>query len=174
MLSYDRELWKGKGALGVGARFGIAFGGQPSSSAAPPNELHLQAPSFPPIHGEARVWYSFMGSLFEHQKVRPYAFLGGGLGKVSASVPVSVCDQRQKNGTDPIDPADDDCPGKVNAKRRDLDAYQIAGLNFVEVGGGVTYAFTPNVGVAAELKVMFMLPTFGVVFAPNIGPVFAF
>jgi len=58
--------------------------------------------------------------------------------------------------------------------KRELDAYQISGLNFISVGGGVVYGITSNFGVMAELKAMFMVTTFAIVVAPNIGPVFAF
>jgi hypothetical protein len=108
----------------------------------------------------------------EHKKFRPYFFVNGGLAQINASVPVTVCDRLNDEGTDLIDPNDADCSG--NAKRRELDAYQITGLNFVGFGGGAVYALHPNVGVAAELKIMFLLPTFGVAFAPTIGPVFGF
>ncbi|WP_282417928.1 hypothetical protein [Polyangium sp. 15x6] len=177
--SYDRELAKlGAGSIGAGLRFGIAFGGHPSSDQQPPNPLHPEMVNFPPIHGELRAWYSFGGSQFEQGKVRPFGFLGVGLAKVSSSVPVTVCDRLQKNGEDAIAPEDDDaqCPGTGNrsAVQRELDAYQISGLNFISVGGGATYAITPNFGVTAEIKAMFMLTTFAVVIAPSLGPVFAF
>ncbi|UQA55876.1 hypothetical protein [Polyangium aurulentum] len=181
LASYDREIVKlGGGTLGAGAKFGIALGGHPSAENLPPKPpnddqaLHLQAPSFPPIHGEARVWYSFLGSPFEHRKFRPYGFIGFGVGKASASVPVQVCDELQRNGEEVIDPSDDACDRSKPAVRRDLDAYQIAGLNFISAGGGVVYGLTPNFGFSGELKVMFMLPTFGVIISPTIGPVFAF
>lgn len=177
-LSYDRELTKvGPGALGIGAKVGIAFGGHPDASdQVPPNNRHLQMVYFPPIHAELRGYYSFLGNSFEGGAVRPYGFLGAGFAKVSASVPVTVCDSLDKNGVDPIDAADADtaCSRTVNAVPRKLDAYQISGLNFVSLGAGVTYGITPNFGVNAELKVMFMLTTFAVVIAPTVGPVFAF
>ncbi|WP_206079392.1 hypothetical protein [Polyangium spumosum] len=173
--SYDREIAKiGPGTIGAGVRFGIAFGGHPTSEEQPPNGIHPQMVNFPPIHGELRGWYSFMGSQFEQGKVRPYGFLGVGLGKVSASVPVTVCDKLQRNGTEEIDPADDSCPGSPAAVSRDLDAYQISGLNFISFGAGATYAFTPNFGVTGELKFMYMITTTALVIAPAVGPVFAF
>lgn len=182
LASYDRELVKlGQGTLGAGLKFGVVvLGNQPGAENLPPDPpegdeaLHLQAPSFPPIHGEARVWYSFLGPLFEHRKARPYGFLGFGVGKASAAVPVQVCDKYARSGETFIDPGDDNCDRSIPATRRDLDAYQISGLNFVSLGGGVVYGLTPNFGITGELKVMFMLPTFGVVFSPTIGPVFAF
>ena len=176
-LSYDRELAKvGPGALGIGAKLGVAFGGHPNSDEKPPSSRHLEMVYFPPIHAELRGYYSFLGNTFDAGAVRPYGFLGAGFAKVSASVPVTVCDSLAKNGVDPVDPADADssCSRTVNAVPRKLDAYQISGLNFVSVGAGVTYGITPNFGINGELKVMFMLTTFSVVIAPTVGPVFAF
>ena len=178
-LSYDRELAKlGPGAIGAGIKAGIAFGGHPNSDKQPPNSQHLEMVPFPPLHLELRGYYSFLGNSFEGGAVRPYAFLGAGFAKVSASVPVTVCDKLQTNGTEAIDKVDGDpdCsdPDVVPAVPRELDAYQISGLNFVSVGGGVTYGITPNFGINGELKIMFMLTTFSVVIAPTVGPVFAF
>jgi len=176
-LSFDRELLNvGSGTIGVGAKAGVSFGGHPNSTEAVPNNLHLEMVPFPPIHFEGRAYYSFLGPVFEQGKVRPYGFIGGGAGKVSASVPVTVCDKRTEDGTGLIDPADADpaCSSKVDAVPRKLDAYQISGLGFISAGAGVTYAITPMFGVNAELKFMFMVPTFAVVIAPSIGPVLAF
>jgi hypothetical protein len=176
-VSYDRELTKvGAGAIGLGAKVGIAFGGHPNSEAIPPSNRHVAMVYFPPIHAELRAYYSFLGNTFDAGAVRPYGFLGAGFAKVSASVPVTVCDSLAKNGVDAVDPADADssCSRTVNAVPRKLDAYQISGLNFVSVGAGVTYGITPNFGINGELKVMFMLTTFSVVIAPTVGPVFAF
>lgn len=177
LASYDREIINlGAGALGAGAKFGVALGGHPDSDEVPPNNLHLQMVPFPPIHFEARGWFAFGGSMVEAGKIRPYAFAGGGAGKVSASVPVTVCDRRDVNGVDQLDPADADssCSKTVNATPRKLDAYQISGLGFIAVGGGVTYGITPNFGINGEVKLMLMVPTFAVVVAPSVGPVFAF
>lgn len=176
-LSFDRELLNvGSGTLGIGAKAGIAFGGHPESTEAVPNPLHVEMVPFPPIHFEARAYYSFMGPVFDQGKIRPYAFLGGGAGKASASVPVTVCDKRTVDGAGNIDPADADqaCSRTVDATPRKLDAYQISGLGFISIGGGATYALTPNFGLNAELKLMFMVPTFAVIIAPSVGPVFAF
>lgn len=179
--AYDRELFSvGSGTIGAGLKLGYAFGGHPEPTEIPNDadvrRRHAEMVPFPPIHFEARAYYSFMGSYVEQGKVRPYAFAGGGAGKVSASVPVTVCDKRDVNGIDLIDPndANSDCSKTVAAVPRDLDAYQISGLGFIAVGGGATYGITPNFGIGAELKLMFMVPTFAVIVAPSLGPVFAF
>ncbi len=175
LLSYDRQILSNLGLI-AGLRVGYAFGGSPSSDSKPLTEeqsVHSQAKSFMPIHAEARVGYMLGNGLLELRKVHPYGFIAGGLAQVNASVPVSVCDELDKDGVPVTGGGGGSCPSGTRVVK-DLDAYQITGLNFVGIGGGATFGITPSIGVAAELKVMFMLPTFGVVFAPNIGPVFAF
>jgi hypothetical protein len=176
MIGYDRELWNG---LGVGARFGIAFGGSPSSDTGPPSntdyDTPAQAKGFLPIHWEIRANYYIFGSGLEKGKIRPYVFVGGGQGQVNASVAVSVCDRVAEDGTRPPEDPDSSCEvDGVEAQSRQLDAYKITGLGHVDAGGGATYAITENFGVALELKLMFMVPTFGFVLAPTLGPVFGF
>lgn len=174
LLAYDRQILSNLGLFG-GLRLGYAFGGSPSADKPPPNgSPHSEANSFLPFHGELRLGYMFGKGLVEPRKVHPYVFVGGGLAQVNASVPVSVCDTKDRDGTTDItSSAGESCPANTRLVK-DLDAYQITGLNFVAVGGGATFGITPSLGVAAELKLMFMLPTFGIVIAPNIGPVFAF
>ena len=195
LLGYDRVLLSlGPGSLAVGLRVGFAFGGSPSSDTEPPGNKatdslqtmfpdeddrpeynQSKANSFLPFHGELRATFVLGPSPLEQSKIRPYFFLGGGLAQVNASVPVTVCDHLEKDA-DPVTDHDEDC-GKAStgaARKVAVDAYQITGLNFVGLGGGAVYGITPNIGIGAELKVMFMLPTFGVVFAPTIGPVFGF
>ncbi len=174
MLSYERQLLDNL-PLTVGLKLGFAFGGSPSSSTTPfdiggKNSPHVQANSFLPFHGEARASYYFGPNAFEHRKLRPFVFLGGGLAQVNASVPVGVCDGVDDKGALVTDPSGECKEGKA----RKLDAYQITGLNFIGLGGGVNYGILPNFGVAFELKVMLMVPTFGVVFAPTVGPIAAF
>jgi hypothetical protein len=174
LVSYDRQIFKNLG-LAAGVRLGFAFGGSPGSDRAPPNALHDQAKSFLPFHAEGRVSYYFGGSLYEGGKFRPFAFVGGGLAQVNAGVPVSVCDRLDRDGRTPAPASDYNCPeGAPTGVGRDLDAYQITGLNFIGFGGGATYGITKNFGIAAEVKVMLMLPTFGVVFSPSLGPAVAF
>jgi hypothetical protein len=184
LLSYDRYIIKILPIMGLtaGVRLGFAFGGSPSSDQSPVDwnggdtdgeSPHTQASSFLPFHGEARIGVMFGDGVLGQGKVTPYGFLGGGLAQVNASVPVSVCDKRDEDGDLVVDAGEGSCPDNTRVVK-DLDAYQITGLNFIGVGGGAIYGITPFLGVAAELKVMFMVPTFGIVFAPNIGPVFAF
>jgi len=185
LASYDRLLVQaGPGKVGIGLHAGWAFGGSPSSDTAPPSSAkkngskNSQANAFLPLHLEGRVSYHIPVG----DTIRPYVFIGGGVAQVNAAVNVTVCDRLDKKGhlidsPDTSEEPSTKCPTKSpSALREGLEAYQITGLNFVGVGGGAAFFFDPKipVGVAAELKVMFMLPTFGVVIAPTVGPVFAF
>jgi hypothetical protein len=168
LASYSYFLGK-KIPLSFGAQIGYAFGGSPSpgnTAIVEKDKRVLPARAFLPLHLEARVAYHFLGSTLETRKFRPYAFVGGGLAQVNGAVPVQVCDTtKDVTGTK--------CAGGVGIKTI-VDAYQITGLNILDFGGGTTFGITPMFGVSAELKVMLMVPTFGVVFAPTIGPVVAF
>ncbi|WP_437283346.1 hypothetical protein WME90_23045 [Sorangium sp. So ce375] len=184
MLSYDRQLFSDVPLL-VGVRAGFAFGGSPDSKSAPsawtdatgnPQENpHLQALSFLPLHGELRATYFFLGDrIVEKGGFRPYAFVSPiGLAQVNASVPVDVCDRRTEEGDLVRTSGSERCPPNTRHVE-DLDAYQITGRNFSALGAGVVYGITSNLGVSAEVKVMLMWPTLGLVFAPTLGPVFAF
>lgn len=183
LLSYDRYITQLAPGIGLtaGLRLGYAFGGPAGSEQSPieweggedDNNPHAQASGFMPFHAEARIGAMFGSGALEKGKVTPFAYVGGGLAQVNASVPVSVCDQRDEEGVAITGAGQGSCPSNTRVVK-DLEAYQITGLNFAAVGGGVIYGVTPNLGVSAELKVMFMVPTFGIVIAPNIGPVFAF
>jgi hypothetical protein len=187
LAGYDRQLVK-KIGLSLGVRIGYAFGGPSGVTTNAPNSVtgyangsvttitpppQANAKSFLPFHGEARISYSFLGSLMEDKKFRPYIFLDGGLAQVNASVPVSICDLNRKMGETGPGCSASKTGGNATIERQ-LDAYQITGLNFIGFGGGTTFGITPLFGLAVEFKFMFMVPTFGFVFAPNIGPVFNF
>ncbi len=178
MLSYDRQLFASLPLL-VGVRLGFAFGGSPTSAEEPTSwggaqNPHLQALSFLPLHGELRATYFLLGDrIVEKGGFRPYGFLSPiGLAQVNASVPVDVCDRRREDGSLQEGSGSNRCPSDTRFVE-DLDAYQITGRNFSAVGAGVVYGITPHFGVSAEVKVMLMWPTLGLVLAPTIGPVFA-
>jgi hypothetical protein len=173
LLGYERQLVASI-PLTLGVRLGWAFGGSPSpenAHDAPDGTSILKsgrtaANSFLGFHGEARASYYFLG-MFEKMKLRPYAFVGGGLAQVNASVPIKVCDASSSTGTS--------CGTKSRASKGvDIDAYQITGLNFIGFGAGTTFGITPSFGIAAEVKMMIMVPTSGFVVAPTFGPVLAF
>ncbi|WP_437668664.1 hypothetical protein [Sorangium sp. So ce131] len=181
MVSYDRQIFSNLPLL-AGVRLGFAFGGSPTSKDAPVtwagderSNPHLQALSFMPIHAELRATYFLLGDrIVEKGGFRPYVFLSPiGLAQVNASVPVDVCDRRNEEGGLQTGIGSNRCPASSRLVE-DLEAYQITGLNFSGAGAGVTYGITPNLGVSAELKLMLMWPTLGLVIAPTIGPVFGF
>jgi opacity protein-like surface antigen len=179
LIGYDRQLLATQG-LYLGARFGIAFGGSmPTPDNTPESELQTAglgwqpAKSFPPIHAEARIGYALGGTIFEGGHFHPYVYAGFGVGRVTASVNVNVCDKLDSSGKTVTASAGKDCNNHKD-RATTVDAYQIEGLNFAPFGIGTTYGITENFGIAAELKVMVMFPTVGVVFSPTIGPVVAF
>jgi hypothetical protein len=185
LAGYDRIVWKG---LAVGGRIGFAFGGSPgvgdaegrfgecNDEAAEGDNCHESlASNFLPFHGEIRASYFFPDPKgFMDGLIRPYGFLGGGLGQVNAGVPVAVCDYVDDDGYTPSGGTGDGrCPAGTQ-KRENIKAYQITGLNFIDFGIGSIFAFHPMFGLNVEAKFMVMLPTVGFVIAPVISPVFMF
>lgn len=198
LAGFDRQLFKKLG-LTAGLRVGIAIGGSPSSDAGPPAkaiyETPPQAKSFMPFHLEIpRIAYVFGGAPHEAKKLRPYVFASfGAMGQLNGSVQVQVCNAADANGnlytnttsskgcppssTVPVKKSSSNPDGKATAasKAQTLDAYQITGLNFVAVGGGIEYGITDHFGIAFEpAKFMIMFPTSGFAWTPSISPVFAF
>ncbi|MEZ4314557.1 MAG: hypothetical protein R3F14_41615 [Polyangiaceae bacterium] len=180
---YDRQLTQ-KLPITVGLHLGAAISDFPTSDKGPTGTQnkdfgHYQASPFLPFWGELRAGYSLFGGWTEKMKFKPYGYIGFGIGQVNAGVPVTVCDQRTPAGDKitanqstkgcPSDAANDQ--GSVF---QNVNAYQITGLNYIPIGIGSTFGFTDNIGVKAELRVLLMVPTFGVVFQPTIGPVYAF
>jgi hypothetical protein len=167
LAGYDRQILKNIG-LSAGVRVGYAIGGSPTPDNVPAGANG--ALGFLPLHAEVRVSYHIFGSMLDKLKFNPYVFVMPiGFAQVNAGVPVTVCDAIKQAGDDTAKP----CPGGTSWPRQ-LNAYQITGRNFSGFGVGTTFGFTGNFGLSAELKAMFMWPTFGVVIAPTIGPVFAF
>ena len=174
---FDRQLTQ-KLNITLGVHLGVGFSGFPSSDNGPTEKQrddygHSQANPFMPFWIEGRAGYNLFGGWTEKFKFKPYAYVGFGFGQVNAGVPVTVCDTKNDDGTPvPSNKSTKGCPkGSVF---ENVDAYQITGLDYVPIGLGTTFGITNNIGVKAELRFLFMLPTFGVVFQPTIGPVYAF
>jgi hypothetical protein len=168
LVGYDRQIVKSLG-LSLGIRLGFAIGGSPTPDNLPANAQG--ALPFLPVHAEGRVTYHILNnSMMEDKKFRPFVFLAGGLAQVNAGVPVTVCD------TNTVGVAGNACStgGASEPSPLNLKAYQITGRNFFGFGAGTTFGITPLFGLAFEIKMMFMVPTFGVVFAPTLSPVFNF
>lgn len=195
LLSYDRALAR---FLTLGARVGYAFGGGPPAitgyavdSAGNPikdsagNPVPTGKISFFPFHFEGRVTFWPMSGSLSKKGFRPYVFLSGGMAQVDAKVKVKVydCSQPYKK-VDPNNPAEvpenppADCPDGgplTNASRlqpRQVDAWKKLGQGFAAAGGGVVYAFKENIGVQANLNIMYMLGSSGFVFEPSLGVVY--
>jgi hypothetical protein len=190
LAGYDRIVYKG---LTVGARIGYAFGGTPRIGDVVERFDACKArgggfcresgaSNFLPFHGEVRLSYFFLENFIKQTKFlpRPYAYTGVGVGQVNGGVNVGVCDYVDNNGQPMQSAGDSRCPSGAqqspgssgfSRKREDIKAYQLTGLAFVPLGVGAIFPFHPNVGLSLEVKAMFMLPTFGVVLAPQFGPV---
>ncbi len=175
-VGYDRQLTQNLN-ITLGLHLGVAFSDFPSSPNPPtgdqPKLGHSQANAFMPFWVEGRAGYNLFGGWVEPMKFKPYAYVGFGFGQVNAGVPVSICDKRDKEGDRlPSNTSTNNCPS--GSEYQEVNAYQITGLDYVPIGIGSTFGLWKGLGVKAELRVLFMLPTFGVVFQPQIGPVYAF
>lgn len=189
--------------LRIGIAFG-GSPSSPAAEAPDPAKSKYDMPqranSFMPFHLEIpRISYVFGGAPHEAKKLRPYVFASfGAMGQINGSVPVRVCDASDGRGgflqTAPTsgcktgtvtdrsgktittkDANGKTVPAQFPAKDRSVDAYQITGLNFVALGGGIEYGITNNFGIAFEpAKFMIMFPTSGFAWTPSISPVFAF
>jgi opacity protein-like surface antigen len=141
----------------AGVRAGFAVGGGPPAGKiveynpdGTVSSVTEPGTSFLPLHLEARVSYWFGKNVLARPGLRPYVHGGGGLAQVDADVEVSVEDK------DGIGSA---------------DAWKKMGQGFITLGGGVVYAFTPNLGAQLNLNCMYMMPASGLVFEPSLGMV---
>jgi hypothetical protein len=170
LLSYDRAFMP---KLMGGVRLGYAlFGGPPAINS---NGKKI---SFLPVHAEARISYWLLGL---SGKLRPYVFIGGGLAQVDAKVPVTVFDCSQGY----IDPMPNEAPldegrcadrdESVSSKRlpqKQLDAWKKLGQGFAEGGGGLVFAIKDELGIQANVNLMYMLGSSGLVIEPSVGFVY--
>lgn len=155
MAGYDRILPFG---ITVGARVGYTLLGYGDTSTAPKGR---QQNAFLPLHLEFRAGWTLAKDGVKKGMIFPHAFLGGGVGMNTPSLPIAV------NCTNSADSSK--CPGKIS-----VDAYELSGQGFVDFGGGATYMIVDNFGVQAEVKFSVWLPTLGFTFSPVIAPVIAF
>ncbi|MBN2195135.1 MAG: hypothetical protein JW751_20120 [Polyangiaceae bacterium] len=156
----------------VGGRLGYAFNGGPTGST-----------KFFPLHMEGRFTYSLKP--VDKKGFRPYLHLGAGLGQVDGKVKVTVADCSLKDAANDGYPSWENMPPEVqqcmmgneqyiNMVTPDfpLDAYKRMGMMFVAPGGGVVYAFTPRMGIQANLDLKILFPTTGFAFSPSLGFVY--
>jgi hypothetical protein len=185
LVSYDRAFTP---KIMAGLRLGFAFGGGPPAGKQLADEAagitEAAGTAFLPLHAELRASYWILGLA---QKFRPYVHVGGGMAQVDAKVEVDL-----RDCTDPtIDPAlsndeIDDCAAgdpdfdnkfaeldsQGQLQKRKYDAWKKMGQGFITVGGGLVYAFKPNMGVQLNVNLMYMLPTSGPVIQPSLGFVY--
>lgn len=187
MLSFDFAFTSN---ITAGLRLGYAFGGGPPAGKEveptfPQDELEpglgdvvVPGTPFLPFHVEARLSYWFGRGALGKKGLRPYVHAGGGMAQVDARVPVTLRDCTSWNARMPGTydacydeesglPADNFDPDPM--PQYSVDAWKKMGRGFATVGGGVVWAFTPNLGAQLNVNVMYMLPTSGFVFQPSLG-----
>jgi len=175
LLSYDRAFTPN---LMVGVRAGFAFGGGPPAISRDDTGAITSRIKFLPIHLEGRLSYWFGQGALGKKGLRPYVFAGGGMAQVDAKVPVTIydCDSPLRN--DPMTLPGAGCasaaPGfdQSTLQQKKVDAWKKLGQGFAAAGGGVVYAFTPQLGAQLNVNFMFMLGASGPVIEPSLGLVY--
>lgn len=146
--------------ISIGARLGYVIGGNPTNAAP-----------FRPIHAEARLQYFITDGSF-----RPYFLANVGYGMFDAPVPNVIIQPQDpaafwngcKDGSPP-----ETCP-EENRVVKNVTAYKLGGPFFVGLGAGAWFLPAPKVAVNIGAKILFPLPVFAPVFAPEIGVKVAF
>lgn len=146
--------------ISIGARLGYAVGGNPTTAA-----------KFVPFHAEARLQYFITDGAF-----RPYFMANAGYGMFDAPVPNVIIQPQDpqafwngcKDGSPP-----ETCP-EENRTVKNVTAYKLNGPFFVGLGVGAWFHPTPKVAINAAAKLLFPLPVFQAVVAPEIGVKFSF
>jgi hypothetical protein len=174
MLSYDRAFTPN---IMAGLRAGYAFGG------GPPAVTHFADPevvgdsnktiAFLPIHAELRLSYWIGQGALGKKGLRPYVFVGGGMAQVDAKVSVTVYDCSMKVGQEGKDCAAG-APNVIQTSlpQKKVDAWKKLGQGFAAAGGGVVYAINPQLGIQANVNLMYMLGSSGPVLEPSLGLIY--
>ena len=146
--------------ISIGARLGYAVGGNPTSAA-----------KFVPFHAEARVQYFITDGTF-----RPYFLANAGYGMYDAPVPNVIIQPQDPaafwNGCKDGSPAET-CP-EANRVVKNVTAYKLVGPFFVGLGVGAWFLPSPKIAVNIGAKILFPLPVFAPVVAPEVGVKFSF
>ncbi|HVJ92758.1 MAG TPA: hypothetical protein VM580_23315 [Labilithrix sp.] len=130
----------------LGARLGLVLNNYPGS------EAEVDGKRFAvPLHLEVRATYVFGKDALFKKGIAPYAFGGAGIGQFETRVPVQVIET----------------PQGAPARKRDVDAWHIAGPAFITVGGGARYTINSRFALSLGLRANF---AFLNAFAPSIGP----
>jgi len=188
LLSFDYAFTAN---ITAGVRLGYAFGGGPPAGKVNEPETMADATdpgygietqpgtSFLPIHAEARLTYWFGRGALGKKGLRPYVTAGGGMAQVDAKVPVTLrdCTSYAARQTDPnlanqiyneCTVADPDF-NQEPMPQYTVDAWKKMGQGFGMIGGGIVYAFTPQIGAQLNVNFMYLLPTSGPVLEPSLG-----
>jgi hypothetical protein len=171
MLGYDRLILDN---FTAGARLGFAFNGASGPGVA-----------FLPVHIEARAGYWFGPNPFGRDpkdsqtklrlRVRPFAFVSGGLAQVDTQVDVEVLEDGQACGA--VDPTNINSPCTINRtdkaepekRRQTLKAYKQAGNGFASLGGGVSLSPIPLIAFNVALRLGVTFPVVTMVLSPEAG-----
>lgn len=142
----------------LGLRVGYAFGGNPTDQA-----------KFLPFHGEVRLQYFITEST-----LRPYFILGGGIAQFDAPVPNAVVTPSDKTipGVTCLDnstPTGDKCADGTDPVLKNVTAYKLAGIGFLDAGIGTWIMVGNKFAVNLAMKMVFPLPTFNFTLAPEFG-----
>lgn len=147
LLGYDRLFTDN---ITAGARLGYAIGGGPTEP---------DGAAFVPFHAEVRGNYWFGTRPFEHEKIRSFVNVAGGIAQVDASVSAEVIDQEVSSG---------------RVQRSNVDVWKKTGTLFAAVGVGGMYPLSENTGIVAELRAMLLLPSSGTTIALQAGYTYGF
>ena len=132
----------------LGARLGLVLNSYSGS------EAEVDGKRFAvPIHLEVRATYLFGKDPLSKKGFAPYLMGGLGIGQFETKIPVQVV-ERAPESTPPF-------------RRKEVDAWHIAGPAFLTVGGGGRYAITPRFAFMFGLRANL---AFLNAFAPSIGP----
>jgi hypothetical protein len=139
----------------VGARVGYLVNGYPGAGATTDGHGFTK-----PIYGELRATYLFGEEPLTHSGFAPMVFGGGGIGQFVAKSTV------QAHQTQAPLPVAGDLP-RV--------AWLVGGPAFVDLGGGVRYAFSQRIAFLADLKLSaFFGGSSGLAAAPEIAIQYGF
>jgi hypothetical protein len=177
LLSYDRAFTPN---IMAGLRAGYALGGGPpaiTDFGDPSTPADDKKIAFLPVHAELRLSYWFGQGALGKKGLRPYLFIGGGMAQVDAKVAVTVfdCSSPASDGMLPRSPDCENGAQTINQtglRQRKIDAWKKLGQGFAAGGGGIVYAFTPQLGAQLNFNFMYMLGSSGPVLEPSLGLVY--
>lgn len=152
VLGLDRVIFYGSS---IGVRAGYAFVGEGPTLRG--------GNAFVPWSLAVRATHWFGDDPFAHTGLRPFVLVTAGYGMFDVETSARVRE-------DPTQPA---LQGG-NDLEQTLDVYKRAGDGFVGVGGGLAFALTHGIAIAAELSVLEVFPFRATVFAASAGPMLGF